>query len=131
MYQIDKYDTIYFCEHTFSQFDAFSSQNTVRCPGTTVVRTHYKDICFVCTNCHMDVVRTFKNYWLELSDMANYFQQCFLRKKNKLKIKNSCKNLKGTISIGCCRGHETFIIILNFKGHKETHTRFLSLDYGF
>ena len=85
VYQIDKYDMIYFCEHTFTQFNAFSSQYTVKCPQTTTVRVQYKNICFVCTNCHLNFVRTFKNYWLEFGDFANYFQIHFLGKK---RIKN-------------------------------------------
>ena len=31
----------------------------------------------------MNDVRTFKNYWLKLGDLAQYFQRCFLRKKTK------------------------------------------------
>ena len=81
-YCLDKYDAVYFCDHTFSQFDN-SFYFVIKKPKETIIRLHYKENLFVCKDCHLDVVKTFNSYWLFLGDFSNYFMRCFFFKKKK------------------------------------------------
>ena len=46
-------------------------------------RSHRQDILFSCTDCHLLVVKTFKNYWEEPGDFVLHFQGYFLKKERK------------------------------------------------
>ena len=73
----DKYDAVYFCEHTFSQFDN-SFYFVIKKPKESIVTLHYKEILFVSKDYHLDVVKTFDSYWLVV---GNYFMRCFFKMK--------------------------------------------------
>ena len=74
--KLDKFDALYFCEHTFSRFDNYFYFVRKK-PTEFVVRTFDEEILFVCKDCHLDVVKTFDSYWLILGDFPNYFMRCF------------------------------------------------------
>ena len=41
------------------------------------------------------------------------------------------KHLKGEITIRNCRGHDTILILFDFKGFYQQHVRLLSRNYHF
>ena len=46
----------------------------------------------------------------------------FKKRKPDIQVINK-DNLKGSIHIGYCRGHETLILFFNFEGYKQVHKR--------
>ena len=54
--QLNKYNTVYFCDHTFLKFlnsilNWYDNSDT----ESTIIRVYCKEICFSCTECHLQV----------------------------------------------------------------------------
>ena len=53
--QLNKYNTVYFCDHTFFNFNSILNWYDNFDTESTIIKVYGKEICFSCTECHLKV----------------------------------------------------------------------------
>ena len=53
--QLNKYNTVYFCDHTFFNFNSILNWYDNSDTESTIIKVYGEEICFSCTEFHLQV----------------------------------------------------------------------------